>query len=336
MSVPERQPEDLFGLVKAYRLSRALYAVAEAAVPDALVDGPLSPAAIAERTGCHADTLHRVMRYLAAEGIFSADDDGRYGLLPISREMLSTPGSGRAMLLGWVGLPLAYSAYGELHRALRGEGAAFELAHGAHFHDYLAAHPAEATAYGEAMESTVEGFDDATAAYDFSTLGTVVDVGGGAGSLLISLLRRYPHLRGVLYEVPHVADVARARLSANPEGPQLDVRSGDMFDAVPAGGDAYVFSTVLRCFADDACVAVLRNVRSVMSPDARVLALEMVLENGPAPPKARADLDALVIYGGRDRTRSEWEALLRRTDLRLSRLIPIDEQYSWVEAVAAD
>ena len=336
MPAPARDPAELERLVKGYRLSQCIVAVADVGVADLLRDGPLDAATLARAARCQPDTLYRVMRYLASEGIFAVDSAGRFALTPISRRLTrDAPDSARTMLLGWLGLPLAYRAYGELVGALRGRGRPFELAFGTHFHDYLAAHPEEARAYNDANAETVEAFEAAASAYDFSRAATVVDVGGGLGLFLVALLRRHPRMRGILYDLPHVTEAARARLASEPEAERITVVAGDAFKAIPPGGDAYVFTTVLRCFDDAAALRIMRNTRRAMRPDGHLLASEMVVEEGHDAPTSRADVDSLVVYGGRDRTPEEWGRLCHAAGLRLAGVTASSGPYSWVDAVPA-
>ena len=152
--------------------------------------------------------------------------------------------------------------------------------------------PAEAKRYRSAMESTVESFTAGARAYDFSRFDTVVDVGGGLGGLLVAVLREHPGVRGVLLDLPRVVAAAPAVLAEHPEADRIEVVAGDMFHDLPHGADAYVYSTVLRCFEDDACLEALRAWPAPLGPGGQVLAVEMVLPEGvpPSPVRARRRL----------------------------------------------
>jgi hypothetical protein len=184
------------------------------------------------------------------------------------------------------------------------------------------------------MESTVEGFEDAIAAHDFSGYRTVVDVGGGRGALLTCLLRREPALEATLFELPKTVASARDGLAAD-VAERITLASGDALDSVPEGGDAYVLSTVARCFDDEGCVRLLSNVAIAMANGGHVLLLEMIVPDEPVPIHALADLQAFMFYGGGDRTRAEWDGLLTRAGLRREALEPADGPYSWLVATRA-
>jgi SAM-dependent methyltransferase len=315
----------------AYRLSAAVAAFAELGVADLLVEGPRSTAEIAAALGVHQPTLHRLLRALAGESVVS-DEDGRYALTPLSRALCSDDTDGtRDMVRGWTVLTEGYRAFGEMTATVRTGVSGFEVAYGQPFHTYLHDHPDRAAAYGAANDSTIEAFQDAIDVYDFSQITSVVDIGGGYGGFLLCLTRTHPHIRGTVFDLPHVVEAATDRMRAAGASDRITCVGGDAFASVPAGADAYVLSTVLRCFSDDDCVRLLSSCRAAMKPDARVLALELVLPAGPLPSTlGMADLQALMVYGGADRTEEDWRRVMERAGLSLLSVEPADAPYSWV------
>jgi hypothetical protein len=284
---------------------------------------------VARALGAHAPTLRRLLRALAGEGVLREDEHGRFSLTALGECLRSDdPDHMRDMVLGWSCLRESYQAFAHLKESVMTGRSGFELAFRHSFHEYLETHADRAAVYGAAMDSTVEAFGEAIDAYDFSAMRKVVDVGGGGGAFLICLLRKYPTIRGVLFEVPSVID--RARLPEDLAG-RIQCIGGDATRAVPAGGDAYVLSTVLRCFDDERCVQILGACRRAMHPGARLLACEMVLPTGPLEPqRGLFDLQALTLYGGSDRDPTEWERLLARAGLTLEEITPADPPFSWV------
>jgi O-methyltransferase domain len=203
---------------------------------------------------------------------------------------------------------------------------AFEHAHGAGLFDYLAAHPDVASVFNAAMSGNSPAHASLVAAtYDFSRMGLVVDVGGGRGRLLAAILARHPRLRGILFEQPHVIEDAREILDEAGVGDRCELVGGSFFDAVPAGGDAYILRGIIPGFQDDRAVAILDNCRRAMGSGARVILVERYL--APDPREALAvlysDLEMLVNVGGRERTTDEYAALLARSGLRLTRTISL-------------
>ena len=271
------------------------------------------------------------MRALAGEGVLHEDEEGRFALTSLGECLRSDdPDGTRAMILGWSCLPEGYLAFSRLHESVMTGQSGFEVMFGKPFHSYLESHPEVAASYGAATDSTVESFQDAISAYDFSSISTIVDVGGGSGVLLTCLLRSYPTIRGVLVELPGVLERA---VIPEDVADRIECVAGNALDGVPARADAYVLSTVLRCFDDRRCVAMLKACRTAMATDARVLALEMVTPPGPAQPLVGlADLQALTVYGGGDRDLATWTNLLTEAGLQLHSVVPADGPYSWITA----
>jgi hypothetical protein len=176
-------------------------------------------------------------------------------------------------------------------------------------------------------------------AYDFGALTTVADIGGGNGALLAALLRRHPRLRGRLLDQPHVVAAAPTLLAAAGVADRCEIHPGDMFAAVPPGADAYLLKSILHDWTDEDALAIARVCRAAMRPDSVMLVLERVLSGPPYPPAdlpaAFSDLNMLVGPGGRERTRDEYETLLRAAGLRLARVVPTTTDFSIVEAVPA-
>ena len=186
------------------------------------------------------------------------------------------------------------------------------------------------------MESTVDGFRVQADTFDFSRFTSVVDVGGGQGSFLVAILERHPGLQATLFDLPDVVRGAPARLAKYGQGDNISIVAGDMCTDLPAGFDVYLFSTVFRCFTDDDCLRVLESCRERMTPGGRVVAVEMVMPAGlPPSPRGLADLQALAVYGGADRTEAEWTALLQRAGFAVPAFLPADEPFVMIEAAPA-
>ena len=330
--------DKLRSVVSAYRLSQLVHACASLGIPDALAEGRRSSDQIAEAIGAPSPTVARLMRAAASEGVFDFGDGG-FALNPFSEQLRSDGGnSARDFVLGWPLLRPGYMGFAFLDDAVRTQRSGIQAMSGQDFHEYMRTHPDDAERYRAAMESTVEEFGQAADAYDFSRFKRIVDVGGGRGAFLLAILSRNHDARGVLFDLPEVVAGAPAVIAGCPDSERIEVTAGDMFQDVPAGGDAYIFSTVLRCFPDDRCVQVLRNCRERMAPGGCVLAVEMLMDDGiPASPKGLADLQALVVYGGMDRTRTEWGDLFGAAGFSQPSFLPTgDGAFYFVEARGAD
>jgi hypothetical protein len=216
--------------------------------------------------------------------------------------------------------------WGHLLHTVRTGETAFHHAHGAGLFDYLAGHPEVASLFNAAMSGNSPAHARLVAAtYDFSRMSLVVDVGGGRGQLLATILEQYPRLRGILFDQPHVIEDARRILDAAGVADRCELVGGSFFAAVPAGGDAYILRGVIPGFEDDQAVAILTNCRRAMAAGARLLLVERYVATDPreALPILYSDLEMLVNVGGRERTTDEYGALLARSGLRLTQTISL-------------
>jgi len=212
-----------------------------------------------------------------------------------------------------------------------------EIALGTSAFDYLRQHPEEEAVFNRTMIAVHGGEPAAVAdAYDFSGIERVVDVGGGLGTMLVTLLQRHGHLTGVLFDAPSVVEAAKQTIAAAGLGDRCERIGGDFFASVPGGGDAYVLSHIIHDWPVEECQTILRNCRAAMNPGGRILIVEMVLPPGPEPhPGKMLDVVMLAVPGGRERTADEYGALLAPTGLRVERVVPTASAVSVVEAVLA-
>ncbi|HEX4579973.1 MAG TPA: methyltransferase [Candidatus Dormibacteraeota bacterium] len=324
-----RPDSDLAGLVAGYRQSQLLRAIAELDIPRHIAPSPVPVEVLASLTGTDFRLLARLCRALVADGMLDTSQDGAIVDTPIAAR-LRDPGY-RAMVLGWTLLPAAYEQWGRLSDIVRGAPRAADTFHATLEHD-----PAQLAAYSAAMESTIDGFNAVVAGHDFGRYRTIVDVGGGEGTFLAAVLRANPSAHGILLDLPAVVAGAPARLAGYGVADRVDIVGGDAFDSMPAGADAYVLSTVLRCFDDPDASRLLQRCRQAMSPASRVVIVEMVIpDDNVSAGSAIADLTALVVYGGGDRTEDEWAVLLESAGLRIDASTEVDPPYRVIEAVAA-
>ena len=309
-------------LISGFQRTQLLYVMAALGLADRLQDGPKSSEALARASGAHPHALARLLRALASLGVVDYVAPDTFALTPLSACLLSdAPGSLRTMAL--VAGALNYRAWGELLHSVTTGQTAFERAHGMGFFAYLAQHPDLASLFDEQMAGGFERRNAAiVAAYDFSALRTIVDVGGGLGGLIAAILVAYPSLRGILVDLPHVVAGAAPVLAAAGVADRCQVVAGDFFQAVPAGGDAYLLAGVLHDWDDEAAGVILRNCRAAMAGDGRVLVAEQVAPPGNAPfPAALLDVAMLVNTGGRERTAAEFDGLFSAAGLRLTTIM---------------
>ena len=298
----ELEPEIvLWNLGRGALATKALGLVADLGVADALADGPRPVAELARETGADADTLRRLLRALASEGVFAEDGRGAFGNTPTS-ELLRREHPSRnrdfAHLFGGV----FYDAVATMDAAT--QEATFPRAFGTDFWSWLAESPEERASFDSAMSGGKERSAELLAQLDWRGDETVVDVGGGNGALLIELLRRRPGLRGIVFDLPET-DRDEAAL-----GDRITFVAGSFFDHVPRG-DVYLLSAILHDWDDERATAILRTVRAAAPDDARLLVRESVIAAGNEPSGEKwLDLLMLALLAGRERTEPEWRALL--------------------------
>jgi hypothetical protein len=310
-------------LIGGAQIARMISVAAELGIADLLEDGPRSHDDLASATGTHAPSLYRLLRALASLSIFTESDDGRFSLTPMADSLRTkAPQSLRGLALfqndDWY-----WEIYRDLPYSLRTGCPATTHLWSKSLFEYLAVHPEAAQTFDDGMASRHAANNQALVhSLDLSDVSIAVDVGGGNGSLLAVLLAAHRRMRGVLFDLPSALAHAPRVLSAAGVADRCDICPGDFFHSVPAGGDVYLLSNILHDWSDDRARLILRNIHSAMGPDSRMLVTnEQVLPTGnDAHPGKLGDVTMLLI-GGRERTRSEWEELFVTSGFVLSRII---------------
>lgn len=325
----------LRAIITQYFLSRALYAAASLDVADALAGGARRIEALASAVGAHPQSLYRVLRALAASGIFHEERDGRFSNTALSELLRSdVPGSLRDLVLLF-GDETSWRSWEDILHAVRTGEAPFEHVYGEKFFDYLQTHPDTAAMFDRAMASASSSTNAAVvAAYDFSGLGTLVDVGGGSGAALCSILEATPELRGVVFDLPHVEQRAREFIAARKLSARCSFEAGSFFDAVPSGAGGYFMKHILHDWGDADCAKILAACRKAMGAKARLLICERIVPSGNEPSPAKLiDLHMMMTnHGGRERTEAEYRELLGAAGLRLARVVATATPWSLIEA----
>jgi hypothetical protein len=313
-------------------LSRTIGAVAEFAVADLIEPGSSRPVGdLAAATGCHEQTLYRCMRYLASHGIFEETAPGRFALTPLAAALRTdADGSFRA---GARMLGRLFPAVAELENTLRDGENGIVKAFGQPLFEYLPNHPELAAIFDGGM-TAIHGSETPAMleAFDFSGIGTLADVGGGNGSLLMPLLRKYPAMKGILFDLGHVVERAAANIAAAGLSDRCQVREGNFFKAFPSGADAYLMRHIIHDWNDEQSIQILRNCRAVIPPHGRLFLVEAVVPMGNEPSPAKEFDMAMLIYpGGMERTEEEYRALFSAAGFELKGVTPTASAVSVIE-----
>ena len=300
--------ERLFGLVD----NKMLGLLVELEIPDLLHAGPKSAEELASVSGADADALDRVLRFLVSRDLLGITSDGRYKNNKASDLLREEhPYSWK----GWVEFFASdwnWDIWGDaMHSVMKGGGAA-EAALGLPFFDYLESNAEAGSAFNEAMQSgsTMQGLL-VQERYDFSKVQHVCDVGGGTGAVLGSLLAANPQLRGTLFELPAVAEQARANLGSLNLLDRCEVVSGDFFESVPIEADIYTLFAVIHDWGDEEAIRILRNIGAAMPADGRVLVIEGVIPDHSHYNFSKVSDLLMLVYSdsGRERTKNEFDDL---------------------------
>lgn len=324
-------------LMTAGWVAQGVYTVTKLGIVEALRDGPQTADAIAERAGADPDAVYRLMRLLASRGIFTSQGNRRFALAPMGKALLAdAPDSVRGYVL-FVGDPLHWEHWGQLSHSVVTGKCAIEEVRGKPTFEWLADVPELAAVFNDGMTSISKMETPlVVSAYDFTSFGTIVDVGGGHGLLLSEILRQAQNSNGILFDAESVVEGAPAVLEPAGVSNRCAAVGGSFFESVPAGGDAYVLKHIIHDWDDDKSVQILRNVRTAMNPGAKVLIVEAVVPDDDREHLSKLlDLEMLVAATGRERTEAEYAELLRQAGFRHTRTVGTVGPASIVEAVAA-
>jgi hypothetical protein len=323
-------PPRLLQMVLYGMVAKTVYAAAELGLADLLAEGPRTTAELAELTGAHGPSLRRLLLALAGLGLVTQTGTDGFELADLARPLRTdAPNSIRDLVRMMCG-PAVWRSWDELVPSVRTGEPAWDLAHGVTWTEYYARDPEAAAIFNRAMaEHTRDTAPGVLAAADLSRFRTVVDLGGGDGTLISHVLRAHPEVEGVVFDVPTGLATTAAKLAAAGVASRCQVVSGDFFVSVPPGADAYLLKQVLHDWDDERATAILRNVRAAVAPGGRVFVIERAVPEQVTPgdpAEARdllLDLHMLVATGGRERTEREFERLLEAAGFGLARLTAI-------------
>ena len=321
----------------AYWISRMLYVVAKLGIADLLKDGSQHCDALASATNTHSDSLYRVLRALAGFGIFAETQPRCFELTPQADSLQSdVPDSVRnnAILRGE---EYYYRPWENLMYSVQTGESAFEHLYGVDLFEYYEQNAVAGEMFHKTTKSrSLEAFNPYLEAYDFSSIGKLVDIGGGTGSLLTAILEANPTMTGVLFDLPKSID--RVKNSGEPASVhnRCQLIGGSFFEGVPEGGDAYFLREVLHLWDDERAINILKRCHQAMKEQGRLLVLENIMPFGNEYSSAKIeDVHMLVVCsGGRERTETEFKDLFESAGFKLTKIIPVkNTRFSLFEGV---
>ena len=326
--------QHVYQLGMGFIVSAALGTATRLDIPDHLANGPRTTSDLARAASANEDALYRLLRALSTVGVFHEPAPRTFALTPVGELLRSgAPGGARDMIL-WMCDPFHYRVYAEMLSAVQTGQTVGEKVVGMPVFEYFARDTALAERFNNAMTAfSATVAPAALQAYDFSGIDVLVDIAGGHGMILASILREYPRMRGVLFDLEHV--LAGNRLEEFGVKDRVALAAGDFFTAVPPGGDAYIMKHIIHDWDDDKSVVILKNIRRALEgkPHGKVILLDTVIQAGNQPDMGTLiDLEMLLLPGGKERTAAEFGALFERAGFELTRIVPTQSPLSVIEA----
>lgn len=322
-------------MATGYWVSQSLYAAAKLGIADLLKDGPKSYNELATATAVKARPLYRLLRGLASVGVFSETEPGYFTLTPLA-SCLQTDITGSMRAVVTILGEEEYRAWGDILYSLRTGGSAFEHIYKMPLYQHHAQKPEQGKTFNEAMTniSLPEDFEIATS-YDFSGIDKLVDVGGGQGTLIASILKANPEMQGILFELPTVIAGAKSLIEAEGVENRCSLIAGDFFDSVPSAGDAYMLKHIIHNWEDESARAILKNCHRAMAENDKLLVIEEVIPPGNEPSFSKLfDLTMMVLFPGAcERTEVEYRALFEACGFHLNKIYPTRAGTSVIEGI---
>lgn len=327
----------LHQLISGYRFTQLIYVAAELRIAELLEKGSSSVQTLAQQTGSDPESLYRVLRALTTVGIFRESSEG-FQQTELSRLLLpDIDGSLRALAI-MRGEEVNWKPWGELLYAVKTGKSPFEKVFSMNLFEYYETYPQSGETFNEGMNITTKPDIGAILdKIDFSPYQCIVDVGGGLGQLLFPIIAKYPHLEGILYDLPHVIrDASEASHPFNP-GERCQLQAGQFFDNAPKGGDLYLLKRILHDWSDELCIKILKNCCDAMSPGGKIMIFDAVVQEENDNPEGKVvDVHMMVVCpGGKERTREQFEQLFRSAGLIPAGITPIRQGLYALEAKKA-
>ncbi|MFH1300180.1 MAG: methyltransferase [Planctomycetota bacterium] len=326
--------QQLDQMITGYWSSQAIYAAASLGIADLLTAGPQTAEQLATATNTNAGALYRLLRALASVGIFAENAQQEFALTPLAECLRSdVPGSKRALAM--MSGDEHFRAWGEILFSIRTGKTSFDQVFEKPFFEYLPEHPDKAQIFDQAMTG-IHGreTDVILESYDFSEMKTLLDIGGGNGSNITSILNKYPDMQGTLFDLPHVVERAQPHIEQSGLSNRCHLVGGSFFESVPEGADAYFMRHIIHDWDDEKSLTILRNCHTAMPENSKLLVVDSVIPAGNEPFAGKfLDLVMLLIPGGKERTAEEFRSLFEQAGFELIRIIPTESELSIIECI---
>lgn len=322
-------------LATGYMASAALYAATKLGIPDILKSGAKPVPEIARACGAKEDAVYRVMRALASAGVFAETAPRTFALTADGELLVSDRADSLRPMVLWLDNKLHFDTYPELTYAMQTGNTVTEKVYGESCFGYFEKNQEVSKVFNEAMTGFSRMFTPAVLdAYDFSWLNgkTLVDIGGGHGFVLTSILKKYPEIHGAVADLEHVLAGAPEMIRNAGVESRCSTHVCDFFAAVPPA-DAYIMKHIIHDWDDEKATTILRNCARAGRGKTRVILMESVVAPGNEPHFAKwLDLEMLLLPGGKERTEAEFAKLFEGAGFKLTRVVPTKGALFVVEA----
>ncbi len=326
----ETPRQELFRIISGCKFTQALYVAAKLGVADHIARRPMTADELAKKVGANPKALLRLMRHLAALDIFTQDESKKFGLTPLGE--LLRDDSPESMRYGAIYAGEEnYKATGDLLHSVRTGETAFNHLYGKGHFEWMAEHPDASSTFNKAMAQSLRRLQNPLESYDYSGKHLIVDVGGGRGDLITSIIRVNPGLKGILFDLPQGTEEAQSHLKTKGVADRCQIIRGSFFDSVPEGGDIYVLSRILHDWPDDKASTIIANCRKAIRADGTLLIRDNVLTDRDEI-GSQLDLTMMIMTGGEERTESEWRNLLQAAGFTLTKVHRKEGQLDLIEA----
>jgi O-methyltransferase domain len=339
-SAPQPDPaQHLFQIGAGYVMSSALWVVAELGVADLLKNGPRPVAELAIETKTNDGALYRTLRLLAMAGIFAETEPRHFALTPAAELLRSDMQGSLRDAIVWLADPMHLRVASHFLHSVKSGEPTVEHMTGKPAFEYFAEQPVEFDRFHRAMTTmSAMAIHAVLDVYDFSPFSTIVDVAGGHGYVICEILRKYPNLHGILFDLADVVTGGEHRICELAMESRCRTVAGDFFQSVPLGGDLYLMKNIIHDWAEERALVILRNCHAALrgKPNGKLVLLELVIPPGNVPHMSKIlDIEMLFFPGGCERTQQEYAELFAKAGFRLIRLVPTKSPYSVIEAEVA-
>ena len=327
-------PLQMLQVMSGFWISRCVYIIAKLGIADLLKDGAKTAEELAAASGAHAPSLFRLLRALAAVDVLTQSDDYRFGNTPMSETLCEGPASLRWFAMTELGEE-HYPAWGELMHSVRTGEIAFDKAFGEPVWEFFGKNPENARIFNNAMSGMTAQAEYALhAAYKFEGIKTIMDVGGGHGGFITSILERNPAMRGILFDSLQVIEGAQPKLAVARMTDRCQGIAGNFFESVPSGADAITMKWIIHDWNDEQSIAIMKNCARALPANGKLILVEAVVPPGDEMHFAKfIDLNMLVMTGGKERTEEEFRELYDAAGFKLTRVVATESPFSVIEGV---